>query len=150
MDIRWKQRFQNFEKANENLKKMVELFKKEPTNIAYKLACIQAFEMDFELCWKTVKDYLNYLGYKVQSPRETVKQAFSVDIIKDGELFIEMIEARNSTSHIYDEIQAQKVIEAISGKYFEKINDLLKFLQGKLNDWFWFEWKKYKNINRFF
>ena len=86
MDIRWKQRFSNLKRAHANLIEMLDLLKNEPDNKAYKLAVIQSYEMDIELAWKTLKDYLNYLGYKLQAPREVIKQAFAIEIIEDGEI----------------------------------------------------------------
>lgn len=134
MDIRWKQRFNNLEKAHENLIEMLDLLNKEPSNKAYKLAVIQSYEMDIELIWKTLKDYLNYLGYKIQSPREVIKQAFAIEIIEDGEIWLQMLEDRNLTSHIYDEAKSQEVVDSISKDYFIKLDFLYKFLKGKLNE----------------
>lgn len=134
MDIRWQQRFNNFENAHKNLIEMLDLLKKEPSNKAYKLAVIQSYEMDIELTWKTLKDYLNYLGYKVQAPREVIKQAFAIEIIKDGEIWIQMLEDRNLASHIYDEAKAQEVVDSIVNSYFDKLDFLYNFFKGKINE----------------
>lgn len=134
MDIRWKQRFNNLENAHKNLIEMLDLLNKENSNKAYKLAVIQSYEMDIELAWKTLKDYLNYLGYKVQAPREVIKQAFSIEIIEDGETWLQMLEDRNLTSHIYDEAKAQEIIDNICGNYFAKLDFLYNFLKGKINE----------------
>lgn len=134
MDIRWQQRFNNLKLAHNNLIEMLDLLKKEPSNKAYKLAVIQSYEMDIELAWKTLKDYLNYLGYKLQSPREVVKQAFAIEIIEDGEIWLKMLEDRNLTSHIYDEAKAQEIIDSVSENYFSKLDVLYNFLKGKLNE----------------
>ncbi len=133
MDIRWEQRFDNFEKAHANLVEMLELLKKDPSSKAYKLANIQAYEMDIELAWKTLKDYLNYLGYKVQAPREVIKQSFAIEIIEDGEAWLKMLDDRNLTSHVYDEARAQEIVDSIEKKYFFKLDVLYNFLKGKLN-----------------
>lgn len=134
MDIRWHQRFNNFENAHKNLIEMLDLLNKEPSSKAYKLAVIQSYEMDIELAWKTLKDYLNYLGYKIQTPREVIKQAFAIDFIDDGEMWIKMIEDRNLTSHTYDEAKAQEIVDSINEDYFSKLDSLYKFLKGRLND----------------
>jgi len=90
--------------------------------------------MDIELAWKTLKDYLNYLGYKVQAPREVVKQAFAIAIIEDGELWLKMLDDRNLTSHVYDEARAQEIVDFIEKIYFSKLDNIYNFLKGKLND----------------
>ncbi|MFA7658877.1 MAG: HI0074 family nucleotidyltransferase substrate-binding subunit [Candidatus Gastranaerophilaceae bacterium] len=134
MDIRWKQRFSNLELAHNNLIEMLDLLDKEPSSKAYKLAVIQSYEMDIELAWKTLKDYLNYLGYKSQAPREVIKQSFAIEIIEDGETWLKMLDDRNLTSHIYDEAKAQEVIDSIKLEYFSKLDSAYNFLKGKLND----------------
>ncbi len=132
MDIRWQQRFNNLKNAHNNLIEMLDLLKNEPSNKAYKLAVIQSYEMDIELAWKTLKDYLNFLGYKLQAPREVIKQAFAIEIIEDGEIWLQMLEDRNLTSHIYDEAKAQEVVDSIVKNYFYKLDFIYNFLQGKL------------------
>ena len=134
MDIRWQQRFNNLENAHKNLIEMLDLLKQEPSNKAFKLAVIQSYEMDIELAWKTLKDYLNYLGYKIQAPREAIKQAFAIEILEDAETWLKMLEDRNLTSHVYDEAKAQEVIVSISDYCFERLNFLYNFFKGKLND----------------
>lgn len=134
MDIRWKQRFNNLENSHKNLIEMLDLLNKEPSNKAYKLAVIQSYEMDIELAWKTLKDYLNYLGYKLQAPREVIKQAFAIEIIEDGEIWLKMLEDRNLTSHIYDEAKAQEVVDNITQNYYFKLDFLYNFLKGRVNE----------------
>jgi len=133
MDIRWQQRFNNLKNAHKNLIEMLDLLKNEPSNKAYKLAVIQSYEMDIELAWKTLKDYLNFLGYKLQAPREVIKQAFAIEIIEDGEIWLQMLEDRNLTSHIYDEAKAQEVVDSIVRNYFYKLDFIYNFLQGKID-----------------
>lgn len=133
MDIRWQQRFINFTNAHNNLIEMLDLLNNEPSNKAYKLAVIQSYEMDIELAWKTLKDYLNFLGYKLQAPREVIKQAFAIEIIPDGEIWLQMLEDRNLTSHIYDEVKAQEVVDSIVENYFGKLDFIYNFLRDKLN-----------------
>ena len=76
-EIRWKQRFENFKKANSNLVETADCIKQNSLNKIYTMALIQAFEMSFELAWKTMKDYLENDGILTDSPRTTIKEAFS-------------------------------------------------------------------------
>ena len=39
--------------------------------------------MSFELAWKVLKDYLEYEEFEVKSPRQTIKQAFQIELIED-------------------------------------------------------------------
>jgi len=133
MENRWVQRFDNFSKAENTLSEMLDLYHGDKNNKAYKLAVIQTFEMTVELVWKVLKDYLNFLQYKIISPREAVKQAFAVELIDNGELWIAMIEDRNLTSHTYDETKADEIVQKIDTLYFKELETFYNDFKGKIN-----------------
>ncbi len=93
---------------------------------------LHRFEFTFELAWKTMKDYLEYVGVidKTGSPREIIKSAFEYGMIEEGESWIKMMLARNSLSHLYDEAKSREVYEDTKNIYF----DLLRKLENKLNE----------------
>ena len=99
-DIRWKKRFENFNKLYTLLEKYSG---KENLSELEQAGIIQFFEMTFELAWKVLKDYLEAEGYIVKSPRETIKQAFQNEIINDGHIWMDALSIRNLTTHTYDE-----------------------------------------------
>lgn len=132
-NIRWVQRFENFEKASINLNEITKCIKQNGINKIYTMALIQAYEIVFELAWKTMKDYLEFNGIITDTPRETIKEAFSKNIISDGQIWIEMMEARNKTSHTYREEYAKSMCDDILNIYSKQINNLLKFFKGKIN-----------------
>ncbi len=130
---RWVQRFENLEKSVQNLEDTRDCIKREGINKIYTMALIQAYEIVFELSWKTLKDYLEYNGITTDTPRETIKEAFARNIISDGQVWIEMMEARNKTSHTYKEEFATELCNDILNTYIPKINILTEFLKGKIN-----------------
>ncbi len=130
---RWVQRFENLEKSVQNLEDTRDCIKREGINKIYTMALIQAYEIAFELSWKTLKDYLEYNGITTDTPRETIKEAFAKNIISDGQVWIEMMEARNKTSHTYKEEFATELCNDILNTYIPKINILTEFLKGKIN-----------------
>ena len=132
-NIRWLQRFENFEKASINLNETIECIKQNGINKIYTMALIQAYEIVFELAWKTMKDYLEFNGIITDTPRETIKEAFSKNIISDGQIWIEMMEARNKTSHTYKEEYAKSLCDDILNIYSKQIINLLEFFKGKIN-----------------
>ena len=88
---------------------------------------LHRFEFTFELAWKTIKDYLEYLGIidGVGSPREIIKTAYANGIIDEGEEWIKMMLARNSLSHLYDEEKSREIYIEIKKIYinlFESLN----------------------------
>lgn len=110
-DIRWRQRFANFERAFQQF----QLVLKEDTehNPLFRAALIQTFEFLFELAWKTLKDKLEAGGVAVQLPRDVVQEAFQAGFISDGRTWLDMLDTRNKLSHLYDEqvsIAAEKKI----------------------------------------
>lgn len=124
-EIRWKQRFENFNKSYVLLDKYS---KKEGLSELEQAGLIQFFEMTFELAWKVLKDYLESEGYIVKSPRETIKQAFQIELINDGHIWMEALTIRNLTTHIYDEKLVKKLVNDIINVYFPE----LKLLHDKL------------------
>jgi len=67
---------------------------------------IQRFEFTFELLWKTLKYYLEVQWFNEKTPRNVLKKSFEIDIIEDIDLFLDMIDVRNQTSHTYNVILA--------------------------------------------
>lgn len=131
--IRWIDRFNNLEKAIINLNDTIICINENGLNKIYTMALIQAYEIAFELCWKTIKDYLHYNGIKVDTPREAIKEGFANNIITDGLIWIEMMEARNKTSHTYKEEFAKELASDILNNYYSKMLELFEYLKGKLN-----------------
>jgi nucleotidyltransferase substrate binding protein (TIGR01987 family) len=126
-DIRWKQRFYNFEKAYLFLKKATELPALDELQAA---GLIQSFEFTFELSWKTLKDYLEEMGISLKFPREVIKQAFQSDLIENGELWLEMLEKRNELTHTYNEAQTKKAVAKIRKQYFPALHQVYETLKN--------------------
>ncbi|MCB5936926.1 nucleotidyltransferase substrate binding protein [Caldibacillus thermoamylovorans] len=124
-DIRPQQRFDNFKKSYQLLEKYSSL---ELTSEIEKAGLIQFFEITFDLALKVLKDYLEAQGYIVKSPRETIKQAYQMEIIDEGHAWIEALSSRNQTTHTYDEQFTEKFVQQIQEVYFP----LFKSLYEKL------------------
>ncbi len=113
-DIRWIQRLDNLNRAYKHLH---ELTLRENLDWVESIALIKLFEVVFELSWKTLKDYLYSEGITVKSPREAIKQAFQMDLIEDGDTWLDALEKRNSTTHRYDEAFSYMLTELIQSRY---------------------------------
>ncbi len=128
-EIRWKQRFENFDKSYKLLKKYSN---QEITTELERAGIIQFFEMTFELAWKVLKDYLESEGYMVKSPRETVKQAFQIGLIDNGHVWIDALSNRNLTTHTYDEELAIKMTSEILDAYLPELDKMYEKLSKEL------------------
>ena len=123
-DIRWKQRFSNYQKALQRLKDNIEYFSTflaentTPADIL-KQGLIQSFEFTHELAWNVMKDYAVYQGNsEIKGSIDAVRYSAQVGLISDGFGWMEMIQSRNSSSHTYNEDTANEITEHIISKYF--------------------------------
>lgn len=128
-DIRWKQRFQSFDRA---LALLHEAVARGPggLNQLEKEGAIQRFEYTLELTWKTAKDYLEDSGLVIDpaTPREVIKQAFAAKILPDGQVWIDMLNHRNLLSHTYDSAVFEKAVETLVERYLPAMENLHVFL----------------------
>jgi len=133
-DIRWKQRFQNFERA---FLLLGEALENGPSSLNQleKEGVIQRFEYCFELAWKTVKDYLEQSGFVLATvtPRQVLKDAFAAKILADGQVWIDMLDHRNLLSHTYSPAVFEKAVEAIHTRYLHAITALHAWFQQELS-----------------
>lgn len=131
-DIRWKQRFQNFEKAMSYLEQGLEI---PNPDIVQKAGVIQFFEMSFELAWNLVKDYLEEQGFvDIKSPRGTLKKAYEMNMLENGHDWMDLLQDRNLTAHTYDEQKATEMEQLIQNKYFPLLKALQHSFNQKLNE----------------
>ena len=132
-DIRWKQRFEHFVGAFKQLKNAKNIQSERSFTELELQGVIQAFEVTQELSWKVMKDFLEDQGKTdLFGSKNAVKEAFNVGLITNGEIWLQMIKSRNSTSHIYDKSEILVILAVILNEYFErfaefesKINSLL-------------------------
>jgi len=134
-DIRWKQRFQNFDRAFVLLRDAME---KGPEflNQLEREGVIQRFEYCFELAWKCIKDYLEASGFvfATATPRQVLKDAFAAKVLADGQVWIDMLDHRNLLSHTYSMVNFEKAVDAIHARYLAAFDQLHDFLQNQVNE----------------
>jgi nucleotidyltransferase substrate binding protein (TIGR01987 family) len=131
-ELRWRQRFQNFEKAFEVFQRRIAEYEKDQDSEAFQMALIQSFEMLLELSWKTLKDYLENEGIIATTPKAALREAFRAEIIGTGEKWMEALEQRNLTSHTYDNETAQEVLTFIDERFQPIVRDLYHRLKQEI------------------
>ena len=121
-DIRWKQRFSNFDKAFGDLNAEVDLRASRPLSRLEEKGLIQSFEYTHELAWNVLKDYLAEVAGTtgLLGSKDTTREAFKRGLIEDGETWMDMIKSRNLTSHVYDQDTARAIADDISKHYLAK------------------------------
>lgn len=126
-DIRWQQRFANFNKAFSQLERFVG---RSDLNEMEEQGLIKAFEYTYELSWKTLQDLLKEKGYlDILGPRPVIEQSFQDGYISNGKGWMQMHKSRNLTSHTYDEQTAGEIIREIRSLYFDLLNELKNRLE---------------------
>lgn len=128
--IRWKQRFENFEKSYVVFLRRIEEYRSNPDMEAFQMALIQSFVMIVELSWKTLKDYMESEGLKVTTPKDVIRQAFQSEIISDGETWMEALKQRNLSSYTYIENTAKEMLGFIDLHFDAIVQDLYHTLKS--------------------
>jgi nucleotidyltransferase substrate binding protein (TIGR01987 family) len=124
---RWIQRLDNYEKAVAVLENAFSISQERELTELEKMGLIQAFEMTFELAWNLMKDFLRYIGiFEIMGSKDTIKRAFSNGIIDNAQVWIDMIDSRNETSHCYDEVIAIRVVTSVTRSYVEEMKNFLE------------------------
>lgn len=122
-DIRWQQRFSNYQKALMRLSEAVDVLNSQDiVNVLeltlLKEGLIQRFEYTHELAWKVMKDYLEYQGYvDIRGSRDAIRKSLELNIISDRR-WMSTIEACNLTSHNYDDETAENIYGEIIEVYY--------------------------------
>lgn len=116
LDIRWKQRFSNYQKA---LRQLDEFIAQPQLNKFEEQGLIKAFEYTYELAWNTLKDYLEYQGETdIAGSRDAFRKSYAVGLITNGEVWMDMLQSRNRTSHSYNEEIAADIAAAIKNEFY--------------------------------
>lgn len=135
-EIRWLQRFRNFDRAFVLLREAFDQGVDTMTQLE-KEGTIQRFEIAFELGWKTMRDYLEHQGLMVDpaTPRNTIKEAFAARLLPDAQTWIDMMLSRNLLSHTYDFAVFEKVLAEIGEGYLRAMDGLHSlFLEKSSSD----------------
>ena len=118
-DVRWKQRFANFNKALAQLTNVIELNKQRPLTDIERQGLIKAYEFTYELAWNVMKDYFFYQGtVTIAGSRDAIREAFLRELIVNGEAWMKMVADRSKTAHTYNEDVAKEVAHNILDIYY--------------------------------
>lgn len=126
---RLRERLENYNKA---LKRLEEALAKKPDPYIYD-SVIKRFEFTYEMAWKLMKALIDYQGGESGSfPRGIFKEAYASGLIKDGEVWLGMLEDRNLTSHTYDEVGAKEIYQRVKNLYAAHLALLAQITEREL------------------
>ena len=131
-DNRWLQRFSSYEHALANLRKFLN---KKKLNELEEQGLIKAFELTYELAWKTIQDLLHLKGYsEINGPKPVLTQAFQDGYIDDGPGWAQLHQSHSLKYDMYDKAIAKKTANLIREKYWQLFINLqirLERIDGK-------------------
>ena len=93
---------------------------------------VKHFEMTFELTWKLLQILLVIDGISLASLRSVIKSAFKTKIIDKGELWLDMLDDRNRSLHIYDVEKMDDMEQSITNTYVGLFTHLEKKISESL------------------
>ena len=133
-DIRWIQRFDNYGRALQTLRNAAELATQRPLSELEQQGLIQGFEFTHELAWNLLKDFLEAQGIAgLIGSRDAIRTAFKNGLLEDGETWMEMIKARNLSSHTYQQDLAQRIATDILTRFYPAFVALELKMQSMLD-----------------
>jgi nucleotidyltransferase substrate binding protein (TIGR01987 family) len=146
-NLRWVQRFQNFNKAFKKLAEAIEYIQlkspdtidapQNPKRIQDEIlveGLIQRFEYTHELALNVMKDYCTYRGITgIGGSRDATREAFRLAIITDGKVWMDMIASRNESSHTYNQATANSIYIRIIQEYFHAFKAFHNIMEDKSN-----------------
>jgi nucleotidyltransferase substrate binding protein (TIGR01987 family) len=104
------------EVARKALSTLQELINKPDTSMVERDAAIQRFEYTFEATWKAAQLFLVEVeGITANSPKSVIRASWQAGLFDEAttQLALQMCEARNMTSHTYNEKIAMTIYHQI-------------------------------------
>ena len=118
-------KFDNFCKALDNLEDIYKY--EEPYDNVVLTGLVALYEICFEQSWKAVKKVLSENGIEeaaTGSPRSIIKLAYSVNLIKDQEVWLEALVSRNNVAHAYNQSIAMDIVKKTKERYVVMFREL--------------------------
>jgi len=91
---------------------------------------VKRFEFTFEMSWKAIKRCLDFLGIEAKYPRACFKEAYALGLLKNESVWLEMIEQRNLTSHVYNQDEVKGILIRLD-EYCLNFEELIARLEEK-------------------
>lgn len=121
----------NFLRSVHRLQESIEMYQQQPSNDIIRDGMIYRFRIAAELSLKAAKEYLLDQGVanELNFPKQVLKSAYGNQMIHDENVWLDMLESRNRTSHIYDDRIAAKIAKDISIRFLPVLEDLAEYFR---------------------
>ena len=131
---KWHERLAIYKNAINRLTEVVALNKQRSLNQFERDSLIKRFEFSYEMAWKLMMSYEKENGVsEVLGSKDVIRQAFRLSLVNNGEAWLEMVDTRNRTSHLYDEEMATDVMDEIIYTYYPLLMELRDTMVQMMN-----------------
>lgn len=118
-------KIENFYAALSNLNDIYRY--EEPYDNVVLTGLVALYEICFEQSWKAMKELLENSGTseaKTGSPKLILKTAYQMGLIKEEELWLRALQARNNVAHSYNKAIALSIVQEVKQSYYSMFCDL--------------------------
>ncbi len=125
-------KYDNFCRAFDNLKDIYAY--EEPYGNVELTGLVGLFEICFEQSWKMMKELLADAGYEESatgSPRTILKTAYAAGMIKEEQLWLDALQARNNVAHAYNPVIALDIVHGCKTEYYDLFASLKTEVEEK-------------------
>ena len=118
-------KYENFCSSLGNMKDIYNY--EEPYDNVVLTGLVGLYEITFEQSWKMMKEILQNHGYEegaTGSPKIIVKTAYKAGMIKDEELWLRALQARNNVTHSYNQKIALGIVSEAKNEFYKMFVEL--------------------------
>lgn len=128
---RWKERLTTYDTALRRLTEVVTMHRQRGLNEFEKDSLIKRFEFTYEMAWKLMMSYEKENGIvQIMGSKDVVRHAMAMTLIDNGEAWLDMIDARNKTAHVYDDEMATDIVDEVVFTYYPLLVELRQRMGG--------------------
>ena len=118
-------KYENFCSSLGNMKDIYNY--EEPYDNVVITGLVGLYEITFEQSWKMMKEILQNHGYEegaTRSPKIILKTAYKAGMIKDEELWLRALQARNNVTHSYNQKIALGIVSEAKNEFYKMFVEL--------------------------
>lgn len=118
-------KYENFCSSLGNMKDIYNY--KEPYDNVVLTGLVGLYEITFKQSWKMMKEILQNHGYEegaTGSPKIILKTAYKAGMIKDEDMWLRALQARNNVTHSYNQKIALGIVAEAKNEFYEMFTDL--------------------------
>ena len=118
-------KYENFCSSLGNMKDIYNY--EEPYDNVVLTGLVGLYEISFEQSWKMMKEILQNHGYEegaTGSPKIILKTAYKAGMIKDEELWLRALQARNNVTHSYNQKIALGIVSEAKNEFYKMFVEL--------------------------